>query len=73
MRFSEFFVFENDSRLDRIEERIFEETGLKWILIPSRVVVFGEKIISWWTPLESFVSGSFRPGRIETSACVRIG
>jgi hypothetical protein len=66
--------FESGSRLERIEESAFSVSGLKSILIPSSVVILGEK--SFWSceSLESvtFESGS-RAERIEEDAFSRNG
>jgi hypothetical protein len=53
-------TFENGSRLERIEEYAFYESGLKSILIPSSVVVLVERSFYMCNSLESgkFESGS---------------
>jgi hypothetical protein len=62
-------TFESGSRLERIEEAAFQWTGLKWILIPSSVVVLGDSSFRFCKSLESvaFESGS-RLERIEECA-----
>jgi hypothetical protein len=58
--------FEIGSRLERIEESAFSQSGLKSIEIPSSVVVLGNSSFSWCESLDSvtFESGS-RLERIE--------
>jgi RNase P/RNase MRP subunit POP5 len=62
-------TFRPDSRLERIEEEAFCETGLKSIVIPSSVVVLGKCSFAQCKSLESvsFESGS-RLERIEDGA-----
>jgi hypothetical protein len=62
-------TFASGSRLERIEESAFRESGLKSILIPSSVVVLGKASFRSCNSLESvtFESGS-RLERIEESA-----
>jgi hypothetical protein len=62
-------TFESGSRLERIEEQAFCESGLKSIWIPSSVVVLGKSSFRDCKSLESvtFESGS-RLERIEESA-----
>jgi hypothetical protein len=61
-------TFESGSRLERIEQGAFRESGLKSILIPSSVVVLGKESFYLCKSLESvtFESGS-RLQRIEES------
>jgi hypothetical protein len=62
-------VFENGSRLERIEESAFRESGLKSIVIPSSVVVLGKSSFCYCWSLESvvFENGS-QLERIEESS-----
>jgi hypothetical protein len=62
-------TFEGGSRLERIEESAFRESGLKSIEIPSSVVILGKGSFAGCRSLESvtFESGS-RLERIEKSA-----
>jgi hypothetical protein len=62
-------TFESGSRLERIQESAFYESVLKSILIPSSVVVLGERSFYGCESLESvtFESGS-RLERIGESA-----
>jgi hypothetical protein len=46
-------TFESDSRLERIEEYAFYESGLKSIKIPSSLVVFDKSIFCGCKSLES--------------------
>jgi hypothetical protein len=62
-------IFESRSRLERIEEKAFQSSGLKSIVIPSSVVIMGESSFQWCASLESvtFESGA-RFERVEGSA-----
>jgi hypothetical protein len=56
-------AFESGSRLERIDEKAFSESGLKSIVIPSSVVVLGNW--SFWQ-CKSLESVTFEPGsRLE--------
>jgi hypothetical protein len=62
-------TIENGSRLERIEERAFGESGLKSILIPSSVVVLDEWCFGSCASLESVTFESVsRLERIEERA-----
>jgi hypothetical protein len=65
----EYVVFEEGSRLERIEESAFRETMLHSIVIPRSVVVLGKSSFTWCKWLESvvFENGS-RLERIEALA-----
>jgi hypothetical protein len=67
-------TFESDSRLERIEESAFGESGLKSILIPSSVIVLGKASFYGCNSLESvtFESDS-RLERIEEFVFSRSG
>jgi hypothetical protein len=51
-------TFGSDSRLERIEESAFSGSGSKSILIPSSVVVLGERSFRECASLESVTFGS---------------
>jgi hypothetical protein len=62
-------TFESGSRLERIEKRAFQGSGLRSILIPSSVVVLGKESFHWCKSLESVIFESVsRLERIEESA-----
>jgi hypothetical protein len=62
-------IFESDSRLERIEESAFYQSGLKSIIIPSSVVVLGKESFSYCRSLESMCfESSCRLERIGESA-----
>jgi hypothetical protein len=48
-------IFENGSRLERIEEKAFYGSGLRSIVIPSSVVVLGKLSLAACSMLESYV------------------
>jgi hypothetical protein len=59
-------VIEHQSKLDRIEMKAFENTGVKFVRVPASVEVLGEVCFSSCRSLSSvtFASGS-RLSRIE--------
>jgi hypothetical protein len=59
-------TFERDSQLERIEESAFDESRLKWIVIPSSVAVLGKRSFCGCKSLESVTfEGGSRFGRIK--------